>query len=66
MLKKYKKEKLFLKKVLLARRIKKIVEEMDEETGEEIMRMFFVDEFDNEFNEDGIYKDFDNVKMVMV
>jgi hypothetical protein len=60
--KKHKKEKPLSKKALLARRIKKTVEEMDEETGEEIMRTFFVDEFDNELNEDGTYKDPDNVK----
>merc|ERR1712216_943654 len=60
--KKQKKEKPLSKKALLARRIKKTVEEMDEETGEEIMRTFFVDEFDNELNEDGTYKDPDNVK----
>jgi hypothetical protein len=60
--KKPKKEKPLSKKALLARRIKKTVEEMDEETGEEIMRTFFVDEFDNELNEDGTYKYPDNVK----
>jgi len=35
---------------------------MDEETGEEIMKTIYVDEFDNELNEDGTFKDPENVK----
>ena len=54
--KKQKKDKPLSKKALLARRIKKTIEIMDEETGEETTRTIFVDEFDNELNEDGSYK----------
>ena len=57
-----KKEKPLSKKALLARRVKKTIEFMDEETGEEIMKTIYVDEFDNELNEDGTYKDPENVK----
>jgi len=57
-----KKEKPLSKKALLARRIKKTIEFMDEETGEEIMKTIYVDEFDNELNEDGTFKDPENVK----
>ena len=57
-----KKEKALSKKALLARRIKKTIEHMDEETGEEVMRTIWVDEFDNELNEDGTFKDPENVR----
>jgi len=60
--KKQKKEKPLSKKALLARRIKKTIEIMDEETGEETTQTIFVDEFENELNEDGSYKYPENVK----
>ena len=60
--KKQKKDKPLSKKALLARRIKKTIEIMDEETGEEITTTIFVDEFENELNEDGSYKYPENVK----
>jgi hypothetical protein len=60
--KKQKKDKPLSKKALLARRIKKTIEIMDEETGEETTCTIFVDEFENELNEDGSYKYPENVK----
>ena len=60
--KKQKKDKPLSKKALLARRIKKTIEIMDEETGEETTCTIFVDEFENELNEDGSYKFPENVK----